>query len=398
MSTPFIFDPQKIKELDKFMATFFAAEPSEKTSLATKNRELLHSVLPTDLFFLAWFSDDSPIPLRDLVSRAGKIVNLFHHGLENFGWNRECAGMMIRLRKENATIEKELTALTPLISQMDQAPIRHQLWEKITQFSEMEKKFSKAENLLYPILETKIPSHLPLRVLWMVHDDIRKAINDFVRLLSSSEPAPDSLRETVGVLFDRLIGLLEKEELILYPVASLCVSEEEWESMEQEALAIGYAFGADPVAVHRRYDPQPERTDRFSTPTGEIQDEVLEAILNMLPVELTYIDENNRICYFNESAEKLFTRTPQIIGRDVELCHPEKSIPVIRKMIAAFKAGESDQATIYETIKGRFVVIRYCAVRDRNHAYRGILEIVQDATPLRALNNEDAKLHFEPQK
>jgi len=395
MDTPFISDSQKINTLHQFLSTFFSAEPNQLTALAIKNKELLQSVQPTDLFFLPWFSDESPIALRDLQKRAGKMVNLFHHGLEKFTWNRDCAGMMKRLREENAVIEKELTSLTPFILQMDQADIRRQLKEKIIRFSELEKKFSKAENLLYPILETKLPSRTPLRVLWLVHDDIRRALQDFARMLSDSEPALEEMRETVGVLFDRLIGLLEKEELILYPVASLCVSTDEWNAMEQEAQAIGYAFGADPVAVNRPYEPTQEQKGLFSSSTGEIRFEVLEAIFNLLPVELTYIDENNRICYFNEPADKLFTRTPQIIGRDVELCHPEKSIPVIRRMIAAFRSGEYHQATMEENIKGRLVVIRYCAVRDHHHVYRGILEIIQDVTAFRALDGEGSKLHFE---
>lgn len=395
MSTPFISNSQKINALNQFLTAFFSAEPKQLSALAINYKDLLQTVEPTDLFFLPWFSDESPIPLRDLQKRAGKMVNLFHHGLEKFAWNRECAGMMKRLREENAVIEKELTSLTPFISQMNQMEVRIQLKDKIIRFSELEKKFSKAENLLYPILETKLPSRTPLRVLWLLHDDIRKAIQDFARLLSDSEPSLGALRETVGVLFDRLIGLLEKEELILYPVASLCVSKDEWNAMEQEAQAIGYAFGADPVAVNRRYEPVLEQKGFFSASTGEIRFEVLETIFNLLPVELTYIDENNRICYFNEPAEKLFTRTKQIIGRDVELCHPEKSIPVIRRMIAAFRSGEYHQATIEENIKGNLVVIRYCAVRDHHQIYRGVLEIVQNVTAFRALDELGSKMRFE---
>lgn len=389
---------EKIQKLNQFLSAFFSSDPKELSKIAKENQELLKSVSPIDLFYLSWFQDNTPFSSKELMDRAGKMVNLFHHGLDSFSWNRECSTMMILFRQENEVIEQKLLEMSPYISKIPENSAREFLSQAVQSLSEIKKKFSKTENLLYPILEPKVPTRIPFRVLWRIHDEIRNTIKDVLRALSDPKAPLSDLYNGFGTLFDRVMGLIEKEELILYPIASLLINDDEWVAMLEESKGIGYAFGAHPVPITHPTFPKDRQTDHFLSATGDLPLESIELILNTLPMELTFIDENDIIRYFNDTKEKVFTRTPQIIGRNIELCHPEKSLPVLRKMLLAFRKGEANAASMQEAFGERIFRIEYRAVRNRDGVYKGTLEIIQEITDFRIGTDENRILSFDTKK
>ena len=140
---------------------------------------------------------------------------------------------------------------------------------------------------------------------------------------------------------------------------------------------------ASPAA---RKDEGGEET--LSLNTGALTLEQMNLIFSQLPLEVSFTDEEHRVRFYSRGEERIFPRSPGIIGRKVENCHPPKSLPVVKKILAAFENGKKDSAEFWIRFQGKLVHIRYFAVRDEAGAYQGALEMVQDVTHIRELQGE----------
>jgi PAS domain S-box-containing protein len=122
--------------------------------------------------------------------------------------------------------------------------------------------------------------------------------------------------------------------------------------------------------------------------TGNISKEVLDAVLNALPVEISFVDENDTVRYFNKNGDRIFPRPPAVIGRKVQDCHPKKSLHKVSQILDDFKNNKKSSAEFWIDIKGRKVYIRYFAVRDKSGKYLGCLEVSQDITDIQKIKGE----------
>jgi PAS domain S-box-containing protein len=122
--------------------------------------------------------------------------------------------------------------------------------------------------------------------------------------------------------------------------------------------------------------------------TGALSKEEVEAILDSLPVDISFIDREDRVKYFNKAEGRIFVRTKAVIGRKVQLCHPQRSVHVVNKIVDAFKTGKKDVAEFWIQMNNRLVHIRYFAVRDKNRKYLGTLEVTQDITDIKKIEGQ----------
>ncbi len=129
--------------------------------------------------------------------------------------------------------------------------------------------------------------------------------------------------------------------------------------------------------------------------TGHLSLEQINLLLTHLPVDLTFVDENDRVAYYSEGPERIFPRSPAIIGREVRNCHPPKSLHIVNKILDAFKSGSRDTAEFWIELGGKFIYIRYFALRDANSNYRGTLEVSQDLTRIRKLEGQQRLLDWD---
>lgn len=129
--------------------------------------------------------------------------------------------------------------------------------------------------------------------------------------------------------------------------------------------------------------------------TGSLSKEEIEALLDSLPVNISFVDEEDRVKYFNKAEERIFVRTKAVIGRKVQLCHPQKSVHIVNKILEAFKTGKKDVAEFWINIKNRVIHIRYFAIRDKNGEYLGTLEVTQDITDIKEIQGEKRLLDWE---
>ncbi|MGE5598214.1 MAG: DUF438 domain-containing protein [Bacteroidota bacterium] len=277
---------------------------------------------------------------------------------------------------------------------------RQSLGKLLEELAAIDRHYLRKENQLFPLLEERGVSG-PTGVMWAIHDDIRAALKQAragVEAGRAAAAAP-ALVELIRMVRD----MIYKEERILLPMALETLSDDDWARVRHGEEEIGYAWIEPEVGNERPgagggYSAAAgggTRGEAIELDTGRLTPEQINLILTHLPVDLSFIDEQDRVVYYSQTAERIFPRSPGAIGRRVHNCHPPKSVPVVQKILDAFKAGTRDVAEFHLEMAGRFIHVRYYAVRDRDGRYRGTLEVSQDVTGIRGLKGEKRLLDWE---
>jgi PAS domain S-box-containing protein len=129
--------------------------------------------------------------------------------------------------------------------------------------------------------------------------------------------------------------------------------------------------------------------------TGSLSEEEIEAVFDSLPVDITFVDRNDSVKYFSKAKRRIFARTKAVLGREVQKCHPQKSVHVVNEIVESFKAGKKNVAEFWINMNGRLIHIRYFAVRDKNGEYLGTMEVTQDITNIKRIQGEKRLLDWE---
>jgi DUF438 domain-containing protein len=193
--------------------------------------------------------------------------------------------------------------------------------------------------------------------------------------------------------------MIYKEEHILFPMAKDLLIDKEWGKVRQGEEEIGYAWirpEADwtgGVGANSKDDSVAEDTIRLDT--GSMTFEQVNLMLKHMPVDISFVDENDEVRYYSATKERIFPRSPGVIGRKVQNCHPPKSFGMVQKILDEFRAGRRNKADFWIQMKGRFLLIQYFAVRDENGAHKGTLEVSQDVTDIRKLEGQKRLLDWD---
>jgi PAS domain S-box-containing protein len=239
---------------------------------------------------------------------------------------------------------------------------------------------------------------MPLRVMWSVHDDAQKCLKNILSYLEDVEEKEHDLVLEIGEFYYMVYGLLQKQELILYPVASYVLEKQDFDEMYNECLDLGYAYIDSPKTKIQIEDEEHDEENEgvlYSSFTGTLTKEQLQLTLDTIPVDITYVDEDDKVVYFNNAKDRLFPRSPSVIGRTVDKCHPPESVHVVNKIVEAFKAGKKDKAMFWLQMKKKFILIQYFALRDEQGNYKGVLEASQDVTEIKSLEGQHKILDWE---
>jgi DUF438 domain-containing protein len=235
--------------------------------------------------------------------------------------------------------------------------------------------------------------------MWALHDDIRDAIRTARGELAASQG--HEAMNTVRYAIKSIVDMVYKEENILFPMAMETLSDADWQKVGQGESEIGYAWivpeqgrtaaeAAGPALNKSAGGP-----DLLDLATGQLTPEQVNLMLTHLPVEISFVDENDEVRYYSQVEHKIFPRSPGVIGRRVQNCHPPASLDKVQKILDEFKSGKKDVADFWIEKNGRFIYIRYFAVRDAGGTYKGTLEVVQDATVIRGLTGQQRLLDWE---
>lgn len=271
----------------------------------------------------------------------------------------------------------------------------------------IEKHYSRKENILFPYLE-RLGFEGPSMVMWGVDNEIRSKIKQFREHLGDPNPDLNIAADQYKQMSQDIIEMIYKEEKILFPYALEKLSEQEWAEIRDQEDEIGY-FEVKPEDTWQQEDetqpltPEPVLAQSEALPenlislsTGALTPEQIDLMLTNLPVDMTFVDEHDRVRYFSRGRERIFDRSPAIIGREVTKCHPPQSVHRVTMIIDDFRAGQRDAAEFWIQLGGKFIHIRYFALRDAEGNYKGTIEVSQDVTEIRALEGEHRLLDDAP--
>lgn len=275
------------------------------------------------------------------------------------------------------------------------------------EFLDAEKHYIREENVLFPALERHGITEPPA-IMWMEHDKLREDKKQLNNLLENHDKIDfktfkEKLADVANILRNDLSGHIFKENNILFPTALRVLGDHEWCEIRREFEEIGYCCFTPEEAIRkivaaeesRAKEAYPSGEDILQLETGTLTKEEVEGILNALPVDITFVDRNDEVKFFNKAEKRIFVRTKSIIGRKVQLCHPQKSVHIVNRILEAFKRGEKEVAEFWINVGDRLVYIRYFPVRDAEGNYLGVLEVTQDITEIRKIEGEKRLLDWK---
>ncbi len=270
-----------------------------------------------------------------------------------------------------------------------------QLIEDFNLLFDIEKHYSRKENLLFPYLE-KYGVTAPPKVMWGVHDEIRSKLKDVKAELSDYKGNKEIVIQKVEGLITQIVDMIFKEESILFPMSLETLIEDDWIEIYQESDEIGYALIVpEEEWILSRVDLEKMEESQGKVEGGYIKfengllsAEEIAGIFEVIPGELSFVDKDNNVKFFTKGEERIFTRTKAVIGRSVENCHPHQSVHIVNKIVEDFKSGEKDSEQFWIQMGEMFILIKFFAVRNKDGEYLGTLEYVQNIKPLMDLSGE----------
>jgi DUF438 domain-containing protein len=290
------------------------------------------------------------------------------------------------LKRENREIEKIVMALRESAVRGDEGGVESGL----ARLRGIIGHYTLKENALFPYLEKHgFPG--PSKVMWSKHNEVRAMLK---KALDPAQRTPDLLK----ALLDEVEGMIFKEENILYPASLERISSPEWVEIFKACDQIGFPFLSGTglhstlVEAESRESALVGQSGDIRLPTGNFSVEELTALLNALPVDITFVDAEDKVRFFSQSKDRVFVRATSVLGRSVQNCHPPQSLKKVTEILESFRRGSRDHADFWIQTMGKFVHIRYFAVRDPHGRYLGTLEVTQDVTGIRALSGEQRLL------
>lgn len=309
---------------------------------------------------------------------------------------------------ENDEARKILQAMEEL---MTKPVIKNQWYELYDELAKIRIHLSRKQNQLYSVLEKKGFTR-PTTTMWTLDDFIRDEIRDTRALLEEDEEKFLAEQRTV---IDDVLDLLEKEEKILYPTSLSMITKEEFEDMKEGDFEIGFAWisvekpktraeenstsdeGNDFMNDLNRLLSKYKMTsgnEELDVKTGVLSLEQINLIYQHMPVDLSYVDENEIVKFYTDTKHRIFPRSKNVIGRDVKNCHPKNSVHIVEEIIEKFRSGEQSEAEFWINKPEIFLYIKYVAIRDDKGKFRGVLEMMQDCTRIRKLEGSQTLLQW----
>ena len=276
--------------------------------------------------------------------------------------------------------------------------LRHQF----NLISDVEKHYQKKENLIFPFME-KAGITGPPKVMWGKHDEARAAIKSAIKALGSdgninSFELQIMLESLVKPAIQMVADMIYKEEEILFPMVMDKLTALEWYQIYRQISEIGYCL-YDPEVEWKPKDIDVDdiienNNGEVELGTGALSSKELIAILSTLPVDITFVDKDDKVKFFSHGAKRIFQRNRAILKRDVRMCHPPSSVNIVERIINDFKTGKESRSPFWINFQGKFVLIEYFAVRNNDGEYLGTLEVTQDLTEARQLEGEQRLLSY----
>jgi len=335
---------------------------------------------------------DRNVPVDDLKFVSNKLINILYHTiLEYPALTPAKNSILSHLIKDNAIALQKLKDTREFIKAINKGIESTLLAELGKRFSEIEKfmlHYTVIENVVFPFMESGMKHHQCVKIMWSFHDDIRRNLSKIISLLKNENFDLHEFNTLSGLLFFNINTIILREEKIIFPILLETFSEELMQDMLLQTQEIGLPFVTITSSVKAVESDMFSENNLIHLPTGVLTAEQFNLVFNFLPVDITYVDEHDTVKFYSNPPHRVFPRTPAIIGRKVQNCHPPESVDVVNQIIASFRSGEKSVASFWFHMGPKFILIRYFALRDQNLGYRGVLEVSQEIAEIQKLEGE----------
>jgi len=354
--------------------------------------KLIRHISPEEIANVEQSLIDEGVPVEHVQKLCDIHVQVFDDALKKQGKTKVLPGHPVHTyRLENKELKKRVRGL--------RQSIKSDFLSKLKDLKMIELHYVRKENQLFPFLET-VGFTGPSKVMWGKHDEIRALFRKLEEEYNKGDLS--TVKKQTGTLVKALKNMIFMEEKILFPTSIRKLLPQTWTAIRKGEPAIGYSWiqpgnlwdanivgssGYEGVTIPSSAVYQSE-DEKISLDTGALSSTQINLLLKNLPFDMTFVDENDRVAFYSEGKERIFPRSPGIIGREVANCHPPKSVHVVEKIVDALKKGEKDQAEFWIEMNGMFIHIRYFPLFDEQGKYRGIIEVSQDVSGIRALEGE----------
>ncbi len=326
------------------------------------------------------------VPAEEIKKFCNVHAMLFEHDLEKSMADPASPSHPVSLFKaENAEIKRRVESAKALLPSLKAGTGADWVRNIIEELRAVLKHYARKEQLLFPYLE-KAGFYGPSKVMWGKHDEVRGLFK------AALAAGPADFPAAAAALLEELGGMIFKEESILFPTALEKLKPSDWAEIFRESAQAGYIFIEPPAQAAEALDIARNMASLtgalVNLPSGSLPLEALTALLNTLPVDLTFVDAEDTVRYFSEGRDRVFLRARSIIGRKVQNCHPPASLAAVEKILDGFKAGTKNTEEFWISLKGRLIHIRYFALRGGGGKYLGSLEVTQDITDVQKIKGE----------
>lgn len=299
------------------------------------------------------------------------------------------------LKLENRALEELTAEMRQFLTLLPKDFAAKALAQRFEKLMEIDTHYKKKENLLFPFME-QYGITAPPKVMWGVDDEIRQQLKEAKASLEQEDPA--RIKELVEDALHKVDEMIFKEENILLPILYENLTLDEWKRIAQDTSEFGYCL----LEEVPQWNPSVSASDAalpaaaeeaatsgsIKLPTGVLALNELAALLDTLPVDITFVDKDDKVKYFSQAKERVFPRTVSIIGRNVSNCHPPASVHIVEKIVEDLREGRKDSEDFWLHLGDKFILIRYFAVRDPNGEYLGVLEVTQNIQPIQEITGE----------
>jgi len=385
---------QQLKEIVKDLH-----EGSDIKSVQKRFAGLIRNVSPEEIAQMEQSLIAEGVPVEQVQKVCDVHVQVFEQALGRRKKSKVLPGHPVHtFLQENKALRKILKRMRPLLKQVPRGVRRGEFETALAELKEIEIHYRRKENQLFPYLE-QVEFTGPSKVMWGKHDEIRTQLRELENAYRQEDWGRFSA--TGRGLLRAIRRMIFMEEKILFPTSLKKLSERQWAEIRRGEGEIGYSWiqpgnlwdpsvviagsmarelekaqgsraaaadeDAPPVAA-----PGAEASGEIPLDVGALIPQQINLMLKNLPIDVTYVDENDRVLYYSQGRERIFPRSPAVIGRAVQNCHPPNSVHVVEKILESFKRKEKDTAEFWLTLNDRFVHIRYFALYDQEGAYRAL--------------------------
>ncbi len=313
-------------------------------------------------------------------------------------------------RRENSALKQVIATMRGISAEIANLEANADVKEAVLRMRQsandlmdLDKHYQRKEHALFSCLERHGITG-PSKVMWAKDDDVRNLLKPMNQAAhdcgATAAEGRQFFTQHAATALSAVEEMIFKEENILFPMSLQTLTENEWAEIWSASPQYGWCLVepqsgyAPPVNAGTTTGTVPRDGTIMMSP-GHVSVEQLTAVLSTLPLDLTFVDSEDRVAFFSEGPDRIFARSKAIIGRKVQHCHPPRSADTVNKILEGFRAGRENVAEFWINFHGKFVHIRYFAVRDKQGGHLGTVELTQDIAPLRGLQGEKRLLSIQ---